>query len=322
MILSLINGVYICYICLLMLEKLYYRIAGHCLIIKTSNAEVTEDLLPTFRPFRLEQEEYKNALFCFSGDAVIPLPSKEPDETLVVDDATFAVYHNNGEITISMTLGGKEQQTGGTEHRIQISANKKKVLSDLTLTTPYEEHFLTYLLRTAFGTTAAYHRTLKMHASVIKKDGRAVVFLGTSGTGKSTHSSLWLKHVPGSTLLNDDEPLVRLSDDGRVWVFGAPWSGSTPCYRNKKAEVAAFVLLQQGPENKLTKLGALEAFKVLLQSAAVFRSGREHREHMVTLIYDILEKVSVYRLINRPDREAVQLTHSLLHTIHENEDNR
>ncbi|NLA16121.1 MAG: hypothetical protein GX877_06265 [Bacteroidales bacterium] len=313
-----------------MLEKLYYRIAGHCLIIKTSNAEATEELLPSFRPFRLEQEEYKrdwqkkdkNLLFCFSGDAVISLPSEEPDETLVVDGATFAVYHNNGEITVSMTLGGTEQQTGALEHRIQISANKKEVVSDLTLTASYEEYFLPYLLRIAFGMTAAYHRTLKIHASVIKKDGRAVVFLGTSGTGKSTHSSLWLKHVPGSSLLNDDEPLVRLPDDGRVWVFGAPWSGSTPCYRNKKAEVAAFVLLQQGPENKLTKMGALEAFKVLLQSAAVFRSGREHREHMVTLIYDILEKVPVYRMVNRPNRGAVQLTHSLLHASHEDADNR
>lgn len=319
-----------------MLEKLYYRIAGHYLIIKTPNTEATEELLPSFRPFRLEEDKNhkqnkdgnalqscnKNALFSFSGDAVIPLPSEEPDETLVVDDATFAVYHNNGEVTVSMTLGGTEEQAGGTEHRIQISANKKKVLSDLTLTTPYEEYFLQYLLRTAFGMTAAYHRTLKIHASVIKKDGRAVVFLGTSGTGKSTHSSLWLKHIPGSSLLNDDEPLVRLLNDRRVWVFGAPWSGSTPCYRNKKAEVAAFVLLQQGSENKLTKLGALEAFKVLLQSAAVFRSGKEHREQVITLVYDILEKVPVYRLVNRPDCGAVQLTHSLLDTTHENEDNR
>ena len=72
------------------------------------------------------------------------------------------------------------------------------------------------------------------------------------------------------------------------------------------------MLLQQGPENKLTKMGALEAFKVLMQSAAIFRSGREQRERVVSLIYDVLEKVPVYHLVNRPDREAVELTHSLL----------
>lgn len=297
-----------------------FLIAGHYLIIKTTNAEATDALLPTFRPFRLEQEEGKkdwqqedkNVLFCFSGDEVISLPSDEPDETLTVDGATFAVYHSNGEITVSMTLGGLEQQTGGVEHRMRISADRKTVSTDLTLTAPYEEHFLTYLLRTAFGVAAAYHKTLKIHASAIEKNGKALVFLGTSGTGKSTHSRLWLRHIPGSTLLNDDEPLVRVTDDGKVWLYGAPWSGSTACYRNERAQVSAFVLLQQGPENKLTKMGALEAFKVLMQSAAIFRSGREQREHVVSLIYDVLEKVPVYHLINRPDREAVELTHSLL----------
>ena len=282
-----------------------FLIAGHCFIIKTTNAEATDALLPTFRPFRLKTKEDKNVLFCFSGDEVISLPSDEPDETLTVDGATFAVYHNNGEITVSMTLRG-------VEHRMRISADRKTVFTDLTLTAPYEEHFLTYLLRTAFGVAAAYHKTLKIHASAIEKDGKALVFLGTSGTGKSTHSRLWLKHIAGSMLLNDDEPLVRVTDDGKVWLYGAPWSGSTACYRNERAQVSAFVLLQQGPENKLTKMGALEAFKVLMQSAAIFRSGREQRERVVSLIYDVLEKVPVYHLVNRPDREAVELTHSLL----------
>ena len=318
-----------------MSEKLVYCIAGHYLIVETPNARATDALLPAFRPFctdkkdgkkedkKCGQKEGENVLFRFCGGQIISLPGGSPeeigkpeetrgpeetggpDETLVVDEAVFSVYHHNQEATVCMTLRG-------AEHRMRISADRKTVFTDLTLTAPYEEHFLTYLLRTAFGVAAAYHKTLKIHASAIEKDGKALVFLGTSGTGKSTHSRLWLRHIPGSTLLNDDEPLVRVTDDGKVWLYGAPWSGSTACYRNERAQVSAFVLLQQGPENKLTKMGALEAFKVLMQSAAIFRSGREQREHVVSLIYDVLEKVPVYHLINRPDREAVELTHSLL----------
>ncbi|MGI6292875.1 MAG: hypothetical protein GX281_02070 [Bacteroidales bacterium] len=318
-----------------MSEKLVYCIAGHYLIVETPNARATDALLPAFRPFctdkkdgkkedkKCGQKEGENVLFRFCGGQIISLPGGSPeeigkpeetrgpeetggpDETLVVDEAVFSVYHHNQEATVCMTLRG-------AEHRMRISADRKTVFTDLTLTAPYEEHFLTYLLRTAFGVAAAYHKTLKIHASAIEKDGKALVFLGTSGTGKSTHSRLWLRHIAGSTLLNDDEPLVRVTDDGKVWLYGAPWSGSTACYRNERAQVSAFVLLQQGPENKLTKMGALEAFKVLMQSAAIFRSGREQRERVVSLIYDVLEKVPVYHLVNRPDREAVELTHSLL----------
>ena len=70
--------------------------------------------------------------------------------------------------------------------------------------------------------------TLLIHASVIMNDDEGFVFLGRSGTGKSTHSRLWLENIEGSQLLNDDNPVVR-KIDGQVRVFGSPWSGKTPC---------------------------------------------------------------------------------------------
>ena len=189
---------------------------------------------------------------------------------------------------------------------------RESVISDLTLTAPEEEYFLTFLLRTAFGMTAVYRGVLKMHASVVIKEGRALAFLGTSGTGKSTHSRLWLKHVPGSRLLNDDEPLVRLMPDGSVRIYGAPWSGSTPCYKSEDAPLAGFVQLSQALENKLSVLRPVRAFTRLFQSASVFRSHEQHREQLTGLIYDILERVPVYYLENRPDRQAVELSLSVL----------
>lgn len=52
--------------------------------------------------------------------------------------------------------------------------------------------------------------TLELHASMVSNAGRAFLFMAKSGTGKSTHSSLWLEHVPGSELMNDDNPVVRI----------------------------------------------------------------------------------------------------------------
>ena len=151
-----------------------------------------------------------------------------------------------------------------------------------------------------------------MHASVIEKGGKALVFLGESGTGKSTHSRLWREFVPGSSLLNDDEPLLRLMEDGTVRVYGAPWSGSTPCYRNGSAEVVAFVHLYQSPENRLTKLGGVQAYASLFKSAGIMRSDRVNRKLADDIIGEILGRVPVYRLDNRPDREAVALSETLM----------
>ena len=57
------------------------------------------------------------------------------------------------------------------------------------------------------------------------------MLLGKSGTGKSTHSRLWLKYIPDTKLLNDDNPAVRIMDNNTIMIYGTPWSGKTPCYK-------------------------------------------------------------------------------------------
>ena len=287
-------------------EQLLYEIAEHRLLINTPNAEITAELIPSFLPFRVDNEEKGDILFQFSGNTQVSIPDRAPDDVMEADGLSFHVYHHSdGGVTVCMI-------SKKSEHRYNISADRKTVTTDLTLTQPYENHFLAYFLRTAYGMASANHATIKLHASVIEKGGKALIFMGTSGTGKSTHSRLWKEFVPGCTLLNDDEPIVRVLSDQSIRVYGAPWSGSTPCYRNVSAEVAAFVRLYQSPDNKLTKLTGVNAFASLFQSTAILRSDKENRELSITTVNDILEQVAVYRLDNRPDREAVSLTESLM----------
>ena len=286
-------------------QQLLYEIAAHRVLIDTPNADITAELIPSFHPFKIDKDEKDELLFQFSGNTKIAIPDRSPDDMMEADGLSFFVYHHNGSVTVCL-------KSKVREHRYHISADRKTVTSDLTLTEEYESNFLSYFLRTAYGMASANKQTIKLHASVIEKDGKALVFMGKSGTGKSTHSRNWLKFVPGCTLLNDDEPIVRVLQDGSVRIYGAPWSGSTPCYRNEFAEVAAFVRLYQSKNNKLTKLTGVTAFASLFQSAAILRSDNENREFTVSTVNDILERAPIYRLDNRPDREAVSLTETLM----------
>lgn len=65
---------------------------------------------------------------------------------------------------------------------------------------------LSSMLRIAFAQAVILREGLSIHASAVVSDGKAYLFLGKSGTGKSTHARLWLKNIPGSHLLNDDNP--------------------------------------------------------------------------------------------------------------------
>jgi hypothetical protein len=83
-----------------------------------------------------------------------------------------------------------------------------------------------------YGIVIAPLRGIAIHSSTIEWHERCALFLGESGTGKSTHTRLWRENIEDARLLNDDSPIIRVVD-GRVLVFGSPWSGKTPCYINR-----------------------------------------------------------------------------------------
>lgn len=146
--------------------------------------------------------------------------------------------------------------------------------------------------------------TLEMHASVIRNSGKGFLFLAKSGTGKSTHSSLWLKHIPGSELLNDDNPVVRVWPDGSVVVYGSPWSGKTPCYKNIQCPVGAFVRIRRAPENKINRLSVLESYALLYSSSSGFKADREMGDGLHSSLEAAVLNAPCYVLDCRPDEEA------------------
>lgn len=152
---------------------------------------------------------------------------------------------------------------------------------------------------------------LLFHASVISHGGRGYLFLGKSGTGKSTHSRLWLQHIEGCELLNDDNPVVRLVD-GRPWVFGTPWSGKTPCYKNAGVPVGGFVRLWQAPVNEVERLSAVQAYAALLPTVSGMRWERRWADAVSATIGRVVGAVPVFSLKNRPERAAALLSFNAL----------
>ena len=97
-----------------------------------------------------------------------------------------------------------------------------------------------------YAFAGSFHETMLIHASTIRLGDWGYPFIAKSGTGKSTHSSLWLKHIEGCDLMNDDNPVVRIID-GTPFIYGSPWSGKTPCYRNIKARLGAVTRIDRAP---------------------------------------------------------------------------
>lgn len=182
-----------------------------------------------------------------------------------------------------------------------------------TLTGQADANVLRMALWTAYSMSGLRHGRLPVHASTVVCHERAVLCLGESGTGKSTHTSLWLRHIDGSTLLNDDCPILALGDGGGLIAYGSPWSGKTDCYRLDSYPVAALVRLEQRPANTIRRLGTLEAFAALQPSCPPCLMKEEHlQDLLIDYTGAAIGRAPLFRLGCRPDAEAALLAHNTI----------
>ncbi|CDN32346.1 hypothetical protein BN938_2274 [Mucinivorans hirudinis] len=171
-------------------------------------------------------------------------------------------------------------------------------------------HVVELLLLVAFNYATLPFGTLILHSSVVENGGKGYLFLGESGTGKSTHTKLWLKHIEGSELLNDDGPAARIID-GEVVVCGTPWSGKGCIYRNASVPIGGIYRLSQAPYNKLTKLNNREAFAAIVHSAMPpFMVCEEHADMAMATLSGIIAGTDKFHLACLPDEEAAKLSFS------------
>ena len=155
-----------------------------------------------------------------------------------------------------------------------------------------------------FAFATATLGTLEMHASVVANSGKAYLFLAKSGTGKSTHSRLWLENVPGTELVNDDNPVMRVSQDGNVTVYGSPWSGKTPCYRNVSFPAGALVRIRRAPENRIERLPLVQAYASLSASCSGFRAEKSIADGLHATVASVVGSVPCFVLDCLPDAQA------------------
>ena len=153
--------------------------------------------------------------------------------------------------------------------------------------------------------------TLEMHAAVVVKEtggeDLGYLFLGHSGTGKSTHARQWLQAFPDAWLLNDDNPILRIMDNGDVHVYGSPWSGKTPCYKNAHVRVGGIIKLSQAPHNQLHPLTLPQAYAYMLSSASGLKMEQQMADQMFNTIKHIITHVKCHHLECLPNTDAAQV---------------
>lgn len=153
---------------------------------------------------------------------------------------------------------------------------------------------------------------LMLHASAVALNGKAYLFSGPCGVGKSTHTNLW-RSVFGDDVVvfNDDKPALRRLD-GHWYAYGTPWCGKDGINVNMKVPLAGICFLKQSDRNEIRRLDAKQALaKVIAQTTYHLRDASKMLL-MMTNVERLITEIPIYELCNRPEREAAELSHRIM----------
>jgi hypothetical protein len=143
-----------------------------------------------------------------------------------------------------------------------------------------------------------------VHSASVVRKGRAFLFSGISGAGKTTISRL---APPDATLLTDEISYVRRAGD-IYEACGTPFAGDLGRPgENIAAPLAALYLLVQGPHNHAAPIAPAQAARRLLRNILFFADDAGLVEQMFRTACEFVSRVPVYELTFRPDTEVWNL---------------
>lgn len=158
---------------------------------------------------------------------------------------------------------------------------------------------------------------LMLHASAVALGGRAYLFSGPCGRGKSTHTRLWQKTFgPDAQIFNDDKPALRRLD--RWYAYGTPWCGKDGLNRNQKWPLGGICFLEQAAENRIRRLTPAEALPLAL-AQTTYRLQPRSMELLLAALDALLREVPIFLLENRPEEAAARLSYETMRRAAEEE---
>lgn len=150
-----------------------------------------------------------------------------------------------------------------------------------------------------------------LHSSAIVVDGCVYLFTADSGTGKSTHTQLWLNIFGDRAyILNDDKPALRL-EDGVWYAYGTPWSGKYDISVNSRIPIAGIAILERGDTNQIERYFGVGAIQALLKQVNRPRLT-EYRIKLLELMDKLITQVPVWKLKCNMNPEAAIVSYEAM----------
>jgi hypothetical protein len=150
---------------------------------------------------------------------------------------------------------------------------------------------------------------VEIHGCAVLDDrGRAYVFAGQSGAGKSTIARLWEQH--SHMRLLSDERVVLRTDRDVVTVYGTPWHGDALHVSPLSGELAGVFFLEHAPANAVTRMTGASALAKLFSCSFLPFHGAAPLNHTASALEKVVTRTRCHRLQFTPNESVIRVLES------------
>ncbi len=191
-----------------------------------------------------------------------------------------------------------------------IDVLQERGSSEIRLSSCTSALMLRFALWAAYSMVAIESGVVPIHASSVEHKGYAMLSLGESGTGKSTHSNMWLESIPDTRPFNDDSPMLRMQA-GTLYTYGSPWSGKRAWYVAKRYPAKAIVRIVRDQNNSIERLNAINSIAAVYPSLPpMFALDKALSAKLLDIVSKVYQSTPIYRLKCRPDHQAAAVNYN------------
>ncbi|WP_027089500.1 hypothetical protein [Thomasclavelia saccharogumia] len=174
------------------------------------------------------------------------------------------------------------------------------------------EYLETLAVYRKIATQMPQFNVLLFHGSVIAVDNKGYLFTAPSGTGKSTHTRLWMERFKNRAyMVNDDKPLLKIDND-IVTAYGTPWDGKHRLSTNTSVSLQGICILYQAKENTIKKINKKDALMQILQQTYRPLDNPQAYIQTLNLIDQLLNSTPVYKMGCNISQEAVNIAYEAM----------
>ena len=193
------------------------------------------------------------------------------------------------------------------EAEFEINITQKDIDFEKSDEEIYPEDYLeTLAVYRAFAEKVIDKSIVLFHGSAICVDNEAFIFMAKSGTGKSTHTALWKKEFKESVMINDDKPMVEITEKGAT-VYGTPWNGKHNIGNNISCPLKAICFIERDKENSIEEITFKKAYAKIL--AHIYQSKNEQNLKKILKLIDKIKSCRFYILKCNQEPEAAHIAY-------------